>query len=448
MSALTRQDGNLEQALASLQSVKIDVAQLIGSNRGGSRGMHGFIAESAEVGIQNARSLVRGLEPAYRWVNDNGPVDLYRDLTPIQQKFVQANGHFGLEAIEKHMADYPGFMKAGGRYMIPKDFHAQVQRMMSLSQEEAAKESAETYRLWQWIHAWFDRNDLTMEQLEPSALDYADAQAGNIHKTLEREEKDIRAEDGRRREGAYEASRPSLKQGAQVAAVSAALEGGIEFVLGIWRLRQTKRFQEFTAQDWQRLGLDTAGAAARGGVRGGVVYALSNLAGTSAPMANAFVTAAFGVAAQAYHLNKGRITADEFIQNAEVLCVDVAVSTLSSVLGQTLIPIPVVGAVIGNVAGTYLYQIGKNYLSRQEQQLIAAYREEQRLLDRKLTQQYRKFLGELQREFSRFQTLMDLAFDRDCNLALSGSVALARTAGVSEQRILKDKQDIDRYFLE
>lgn len=49
-----------------------------GLGRGGQRGMHGFIAEVAEVGAENAESLVQGLAEDAQWVNDNGPAYLLR----------------------------------------------------------------------------------------------------------------------------------------------------------------------------------------------------------------------------------------------------------------------------------------------------------------------------------------------------------------------------------
>lgn len=60
MHALMAQDVHLKEALHELAQAKIDVFGLIESNRGGTKGMHGFIAERAQVGIENARNLVTG----------------------------------------------------------------------------------------------------------------------------------------------------------------------------------------------------------------------------------------------------------------------------------------------------------------------------------------------------------------------------------------------------
>ena len=365
LDKLTSQDINLEKALVELQKMKANIAALIVSNRGGEKGLHGYIAEAAEVGIENARNLVKGLDAACEWINNNGPTDLLRDGAEIQQKFVKTGGHFGLEAVKEHLEKYPDY---GGKYQISKDFYDQLQRLMPLSREEAAKESKSTYRLWKWVHTFFEENGIDPNDLESAVLDYSSVQTGKINDTVKNEERNIRAKDQQRRNMAYEASKPTLKQGAQASAVGAAVEGGMAFCLGIVEKRkQGKRLAEFTAEDWQEVGIDTAKGTALGGIRGGAVYAMTNFTATPAAVANALVTATFGVVAQAYHLQQGNITTEDFLANSEVLCLDASVSAVASLLGQTLIPVPILGAIIGNVAGMFMYQIAKDHLSTKEQ---------------------------------------------------------------------------------
>ncbi|MCD8151100.1 MAG: hypothetical protein LUE92_16415 [Clostridiales bacterium] len=51
---LREQEQNLGDALSEIDKTLREVDSLITSNRGGSNGLHGFIAEAAEVGIENA----------------------------------------------------------------------------------------------------------------------------------------------------------------------------------------------------------------------------------------------------------------------------------------------------------------------------------------------------------------------------------------------------------
>ena len=453
LAKLADQDINLEQALAELQKMKAAIDDVIktktGKMRGNTKGVHGFIAEIAEVYIQNARNLIKGLDASCKWINDNGPADILRNSTEIQQKFMQSGGHFGLEAIKAHFEKYPDFLQKGGKYQIPKDFYDELQRILSLSQEEAAKESAQTYRLWKWVQAFFKNNpQISMDAIEPSVNSYSAVQAGKIDETIEEETEKIKAEDKNRRKEAYEASKPTLQEGVKAAGVSAAMEGGMAFCLGVWKKRkQGKYLAEFTAKDWQEVGIDVAKGTLQGGIRGGAVYAMTNFTATPAAVANALVTASFGVAAQAYQLQQGNITADDFIVNSEVLCLDVSVSAVASMFGQTLIPVPVLGAIIGNIAGMFMYQIAKDNLSEKEQTLIRSYQESFALLNQALDKRYHTLLAMLEKELKRFSSVLELAFDLDINIAFDGSIALADYVGVTPEKVLRNKRDIDQYFL-
>ena len=77
-------------------------------------------------------------------------------------------------------------------------------------------------------------------------------------------------------------------------------------------------------------------------------------------------TASFGIAKEAYKFRKNLITKEEFLLNSQILCVEVSVSALSSILGHAVIPIPILGSVIGNNIGTFLYEIAKDNLTMKE----------------------------------------------------------------------------------
>lgn len=84
-------------------------------------------------------------------------------------------------------------------------------------------------------------------------------------------------------------------------------------------------------------------------------------------------TASFGIAKEAYKFRKNLITKEEFLLNSQILCVEVSVSALSSMLGHAVIPITILGAVIENNIGTFLYEIAKDNLTMKEKLLIADY---------------------------------------------------------------------------
>lgn len=455
--ALFEQDINLEQALAELQKMKANIQKLIESNRGGDKGIHGFIAEAAEVGIENAKKLIEGLNASCKWLNDNGPADFQRDGIDIQQKFVEK--FFSLtenNGVLKHFRDYADFLKKGGKYQIPKDFYEIVIKLWEMPQEEAAKlvtNSVEgkkglTYANWVKIHDFFTNSGITPDDLEPSLFEYDEVKRDTIKQTIGKEEDAIRKRDQERRDEAYQKSKPTMKEGAKVAAVSAVMEGGAAFCANVAKKRKEgKKLSEFTAADWKEVGIDTGTSTVKGGIRGAAIYTLSNFTATPANVATGLVTATFGVVSQAKMLRNGKINGEEFLINSEALCLDVSISTVSSLLGQTLIPVPVLGAIIGNTAGMFLYDIAKEQGLAQEQDLIQSYRTEINVLNQKLEAQYQALILVLEENLNKFKSMMELAFDPDVNKAFDASIEFARFNGVAENQILKSKSDIDSYFL-
>lgn len=451
---LNAQDINLEKTLLELGKLKAfvgDPSHILGS----MDTKHGEVAEHAQVNISNARNLIRGLKSEYTFegVARTAPEDYLHNGVQVQSKFVLTGGRFSLNSVEEHLTKYPDFLKNGGKYQIPKDFYGKIEKLLALSQEEAARLPSKgndgiNYSQWQWIQNFFKTNDISIEQIEPSIMDYSEIQLGKIGSTITTEEESLLETDKSRRNAAYGQSKPSLEEGIKAAKASALLEGGMSFCLGVHKKRKSgKKLSDFTAKDWKDIGIDTAAGTGKGAIRGASVYGLSNFTATPAAVASALVTASFGIAAQARLLQQGNISEEDFLVNSEVLCLDVSVSAVSSLLGQVLIPVPVLGALVGNATGMFMYGIAKDNLSYQEQALIAGYNSSMQELNQRLDAQYRALLDQLLQEFARFKSVLELAFDLDVNVAFAGSIGLAQHLGCDEEKILWDKQAVDAYFL-
>ncbi|MGW5440244.1 hypothetical protein [Nocardia asteroides] len=454
LGALRLQDGHLQDALASVDEAisKIDL-EVVSANRGGQRGMHGFIAEIAEVGIGNARKQILGEAPDYQWVNDNGPVDLMRGSVEIQQKFVAAGGRFSLGAITEHLQKYPEYVRNGGKYQIPSDHFEMIQRLRALSPEEASKLSRSgegpSLRDWQRVQTFFESRSVGIESLEPSTLRYDEVQRDVYASTMAAEKDSLRATDRSLRDDAYQQSRPSLREGSTVALTAAVTAGGTAFVMAVFtRRRQGKRLKEFTGQDWLDIAGETGLGAGKGGVRGLSIYTFTNFTATSAAVASSIVTASFSIAEQANKLRRNEIDELEFIETSELIALEAAVRALSSFVGQAAIPIPVLGAVIGNTVGIVMYKAVASSLTKREAALIERYLEEQRALDEQLDTEYQALLDKLDQSMSDYLGLLERAFSPDVEVAFVGSVALAAALGVAAEEILDSEEKVDAYFLD
>lgn len=454
LSALSQRDEHLQDALTSVDEAirKIDL-EVVAANRGGQRGMHGFIAEIAEVGIGNARKQILGQTADYEWVNDNGPVDLMRGSVEIQQKFVAAGGRFSLGAITEHLQKYPEYVHKGGKYQIPSDHFEMIQRLHALSPEEASKLTRSgdgpSLRDWQRVQTFFQTRSVGIESLEPSTLRYDEVQRDVYTSTMAAEKDSLRATDRSLRDDAYRQSRPSLGEGSTVALTAAVTAGGTAFVLAVFtRRRQGKRLKEFTGEDWLDIAGETGIGFGKGGVRGLSIYTLTNFTATSAAVASSIVTASFSIAEQANKLRRNEIDELEFIETSELIALEAAVRALSSFVGQAAIPIPILGAVIGNTVGIVMYKAVASSLTKREAALIERYLDEQRALDEQLATEYQALLEKLDQSMADYLGLLERAFSPDVQVAFVGSVALAAALGVAADDILDSEEKVDAYFLD
>lgn len=454
ISSLFAQDINLEDALNELQELKNFVARpehILGN----LNTKHGEIAEHVQVNIANARRFIDGLLPEYTFdgVGRTAPEDyLFHDIK-VQSKYLNGlvNTLTGKNGVAGHLLEYPDFLRKGHIYHIPKDQFEEMQRLLAMSEDEVKKASQEVRRVILKLEE-FQRQtgiDLSGDRIQPAIGKYDEVQLGNIDETIEGEEGSLRKKDQENRDKAHQQSKPSLQEGLKATAVSAALEGGVTFCLEVARkLKSGKKLSEFTPEDWRDVGIDTAVGGGKGAIRGASIYALTNFTATPAAAASAVVTAAFGMTAQARFLQQGKISNEDFVVNSEVVCLDAAVSAISSLLGDVIIPIPVLGAVIGNAVGMFMYGLAKDKLSKQEQTLIAHFNRDIQQLNEQLDANYAALIERLAHEFAKFKSVLALAYDVDVNMAFVGSIAMAQYVGCSKNQVLWDKQDVDRYFLD
>ena len=447
-----KQDLDLEKAVEEMAEAVRRIDMLIEKNRGSYKGIHGYIAEAAEVGIQNAKRLVQGESATYKWQNDNGPVDTIRAGQDLQMKFSNSRGTFSLSAVLQHAEKYPSFISEGGRYVIPRDHYDMLQRLSEMPEPEAshlvATRDGISYGQWRKVRELLGDGKVSMGDLEPAETDYGEVQVGTVHETMDGKANEIREQHRVRHDASYEKSRPTMQEGARATAAAAAIEGGAAFAMAIAsKVREGKRIRELDANDWMEIAGESGKGFARGGVRGASVYFLTNFTATSAAVTSSLVTASFGVAEQAHRMRQGHIDEAEFLEQSELLCLDATVSAVSSFIGQAVIPIPVLGAVIGNTVGNVLYQIAKDGLSEREQAIVRAYAEAQHSLDAMLDARYQALLSSLYAGMREYLALLENAMSPDPLEAFEGSISLAKSVGVPEDEVLASLEDIDDFFL-
>ena len=206
---------------------------------------------------------------------------------------------------------------------------------------------------------------------------------------------------------------------------------------------------DYTANDWKEIGIDTAKGAAVGGIAAGTIYALTNFASLSAPLAGSFVSAGQVIASLVNDLNAGEISFDQFTELSQLACMESAAAALASALGQAVIPVPVLGAVLGTIAGRIAIDCSKKYLGKETERLQRQMDEYYNQCLAKIEQTYHEVVSKIVAEYEKLGDLTKAAFDTDKNVALrlQASIQLAEVYEVSESDIIHDINELDAFML-
>ena len=445
---------NKDNASKILNYTRDNIEDVILKKRGGDYGGHGFIAEFAEAGIVNARRAIEGLNPIVKVLNDNGPADLLIGRNTIQMKFYNNLR----DELEQSF-----FYNTKMKMMFPKD-HVQVfEKIMAGAKEVELNGKRLSIKqitdIRQMINDITESKGLTSYKswMKSSALDYKDSQKNSIHSLLDSEEKNIRKtvrlkqqELNKKRLVAQKHALPNLKEANKVARNAAFLQGGLALMSTVYgKYKEGKSIFEFEQSDWLDCGLDTAEGVVKGAISGYSIYGLTNVLGISAPNASALVMATYGMIDIILKYRSTEITQDEFMNLFTLNVMDASFAAIGACVGQIMIPIPVLGSVVGSIATSIIWEIGKGILSDREQELIRNYRENLNNHIKNLDDKYKIIFNEIIDKYHKLGRIQDYSFDLSLNtrLRFEYSIELAENLEISDNQILHNLDEIDNYFL-
>lgn len=451
---LTIQQNNFNNAMDVFDSILKDAAETIGDGtkgpRGGTQRVHGFLAEIMENGFDNADKLFHGDEKTSFWVNNNGPSDLIKDGVDVQLKFIRSAPGC-LDAITEHLDTYPDFLRYG-KYMIPRDMYQKIEYYLSISEAQANKMPTSTGEFslkdWKKINEFFSDGKVPLNKIEPASFDYSDSQLGKYESTIQTKIDSTIEKEQEIESSIKFAHRATAAEAIKVGATSAAFSGAATFISEIFltKKRTKKTVSEFTDEEWNLILKKTGLGTAKGAVQGVSMYALSNAFNMNVFFANGLITCSFGLAGLIYQKKKGGMNREDFISGLENVFLSSAISTVSSMLGSMFIPVPYLGAIIGNTIGSLIQRALIGPLFGLKDPDIARHLNEINIHKQQLNLKLQKFIDELKIEENKFFDLLENAFSPNCHDAFYGSIELARECGVKENEILKSIDDIDKYF--
>ena len=452
------QNENFEKALQHVAKMR----QFLNSPEnilGSQKTKHGEIAENFEVHIRNAKAALNGQTDVatFEGVGRTASEDFILNGVKAQSKFINGTNN-SLSSVLEHFDKY---QDKAMDYVIPKDqydiIHAlrNGQNPTNLNEKSIRSILQKVDDIERQTGRSFD------DVVKQSISKYDEVQTGKAQETLQNNQEQIVDEnqqkineidkDAEKKKEAVQANAgPSLKEGMKVAGTAAAISTAVSACTNIYpKVKSGTKLSDFTVDDWKEVGLKSGEAGAKAGVTAGSIYALTNLTSLSAPFAGAVTSAAMGVTSLLVDHQKGQIDLDEVVTQGQILCLEAGIAAIGGAIGQTLIPIPVLGAIIGTVTTNFVWGIAKGKLGQKEAELQRHMDEYMESLLAKVDNAYHEIIQKIDAMYERFNTLIDAAFDVNVNKATlaAASVQLAREVGVEEHKILKNEADLEAFFL-
>ena len=446
--ALQSQDRAFLDAMREMQAVQ----DFVGSPEnilGSTDTKHGEIAEQVHVGVRRALDVLYGRAPAatFDGVPRTGPVDYRVDSVEIQSKYYNGLRNT-LEGVAKHAERYPNFAGTRIRYHIPSDLHRQLDELHRTGEIEglSGRQVDAIRRLRDDLEQATGRS--ADDLIEPGEATYAEVQQGRVHGTIGKREDVLDRENKELKRAARAAHGPSLAGLGQAAALGATAGGGVGLAQAIWvKYREGKSpFRgEFSTQDWRDVGVVAAQGTGGGAVAGGALYVVTNSTVLAAPFAGSLVSGLMGIGGLLRDYDAGTIDGDQFVEMAHFIALDAAIAGLATAAGQTLIPVPLLGTLVGSLAGKFVASALKDGLGKSESALTARLAKYERYALGQLDKEFRAFMRRLDARFENLERLAGVAFDQSVNasLRLQASIVLAETVGVPDARILRTTGDLD-----
>lgn len=453
------QNDNFEKALIHLANMRqfLSAPQHI---LGSQKTKHGEIAEQMEVHVRNAMAAIKGQQnvATFSGVGRTAPEDYLLNGVKTQSKFIFGlNG--SLASILKHFEKYQDQTMD---YIIPQDQYDIIEAIKAGGNPTNLSDKSIGVILQKVEEIERQTGRPFNSVVKHSILDFEEVQISKVQETLQGKQEEIINDNFDRVEKIEEQekqkksdvtfkAKPSLKEGAKVAGSAVLVSSSITACTSVYKkVKAGTKLSKFTKDDWKEVGLESATAGGKAGLAAGSIYALTNLTSLSAPFAGAVTSAMMGVTSLLVDHKKGELSLDEVVTEGQILCLEAGIAAIGGGVGQILIPIPVLGSIVGTVTTNLFWGMVKGKLGEQEDEL-------KEIMDRYMTDLleevddiYYEIMNEIDATYKKFNSLIDAAFDVDANTATlaAASIKLAKTVGVADEKIIKNEAELEAFFLD
>lgn len=326
--ALTSQDRNFAAAIAEVAKVK----EALGSPQhilGSADTKHGEIAEQIHVGLRRAADALLGKAPScsFDGVHRTGPVDYWDSGQEIQSKYYNGLKNT-LDGVLEHAKTYPEYSSGDLGYHIPRDQFEQFQQLNQTGQVEGLSEKS-ARAVAAKLQAIADQTGREPSDLiAPGEAKYSEVQQGRVHHTIDAREQELAQQNEQLKEDLRQGHAPSLGGALKAAGMGAAAGAGVGIGQALWaKHRQGKSLLrgDLSSDDWKEIIGVGAKGAAKGGIAGAALYALTNSTDLAAPFAGSLVSTLMGIGELLRQRAAGDIDAEQFAQMSHCLAADAAI---------------------------------------------------------------------------------------------------------------------------
>ena len=349
-----------------------------------------------------------------------------------------------------HTEKYPGFPDGPGRYHIPRDQHRRLDEFLRTGGIEGQSDRSASA-----LQRRVDDLERTTgrpadDLIEPGDASYAEVQRGRVHDTLRDREDRLTQENEELERTARVGHGASLAGFVKAAGLGGVVGSGVGLTQAVWiKYREGRNpFRgEFSNRDWQDVGVVAAQGAGGGVVAGSSLYLLTNSTALAAPFAGSLVSGLMGIGVLLRDHYAGTINGEQFVEMSHIVAMDVAAVGLASATGQTMIPVPLLGALLGGLAGKLVTSALKDGPRESESALLSSLAEYERYAFGQLDEEFRAVMQRLDAWFGNLERLAVTAFDPEVNNELlRASVQVAKTVGVHDALILRTTDDLDTFM--
>ena len=353
LKKLSEIDCNQEGAREEIEKLRSEVQKILLTNRGGTKGAHGFIGESAQVHIANIKSFIKGEKPLYVLLDDNSMTDYIRGNQLIQQKACRSDGNLGLNHVKRHMDTYPEFLSGNNVYQIPKDFFKIFEKLRNISPEEAMKLRKEELRTWKVIQSLLaEDKSITIEPME---VTYSEIQTRNIDDTISKVEKETEQSFKNQKNKAKAECGPSVNEYIKIVGITSVVEG-IAGVAGVCFTKRIhgKKFKDFDKNDRKEILFKFGAGFFKGAIRASFVYALTNFAHWSSSVATTITSLLLNCSTELFRFLKKEVSKIELLKNIAFDILGSVFCAVGAYVGKKVFKKnPLLGSIFGSAIGSY-----------------------------------------------------------------------------------------------